>query len=173
MTASTAQGANARRPRPGSNALTPLILLSPFPFPPSPLPPRIMRVCGGDKFASSLFKVGFLKSSVGWFVKDVRRILTGATVATDGSRWLDAEVREECGEHGPPPHPSPPHQRSPHSPRLSSARRLRRQAHAALLPPPLCPRPSPHPQLRLLDVTPLRRQRGRVRENHPHVRARG
>lgn len=58
----------------------------------------IMKVCGGDKFANSLFKVGFLKSSVGWFIRDAKRILTGATVAADGSRWIDAELVDSAGK---------------------------------------------------------------------------
>jgi hypothetical protein len=51
-----------------------------------------MEVCGGNKFAKTIATPGFVKSSVGWFLRDVRRLFNRGSVVLEGGKWADASV---------------------------------------------------------------------------------
>ncbi len=61
---------------------------------------RVMDVCGGSKFARTIATPGFVKSSLSWFFRDVRRLLFAPrnSVVVEGGPWADASVVTLDGE---------------------------------------------------------------------------
>jgi len=63
----------------------------------------VVKVCGGDKFVNSLLKIGFIKSSFKWFIRDstqlVKSIISSRSfLVKEGSVWINAPVYTLNGE---------------------------------------------------------------------------
>lgn len=64
---------------------------------------RVVEVCGGDKFAHSLARIGFIKSSFRWFRRDIYQsflslVSSNPTIVKEGLPWINAPVYTLEGE---------------------------------------------------------------------------